>query len=421
MVYEIKSKHVSPQKGVSEKENVSATNQDLKKRCSESNENIHPSKKILTERHVLKSQKTPVLPFSPAKLNSPRTPPKGSGSPLKPPTSQKKYDATIPIDFNELNGTVVISAKDIAALDQEPAEEIDPNYDEFAPTIRIGDFSFEDKSTISAIDENLTDFPMELVKFKKLKTLNLSANLIPNIPDEIKNIQSLQSFDISSNTLTSLNPKLFDCTQLQSLNISENHITDLPDQIGNLKTLSQLEIDHNPIHTLPDSITQLKHLQFLDCKTTLIKWNNLSETVQNWIKRNAIDRSKVDAYQDIFAPEPQIDITGIDIPSDAEFVEAKLAKLKDPEYCTLSALNIVTLPDSLGEANNLKILNLSDNPFLKQLPETMVHLTELDFLNLKGTAIQFESLSRPLQDWLFDLRDNGCTIVGIDVVDLNDI
>ncbi|MBP9694278.1 MAG: hypothetical protein KBE16_06200 [Alphaproteobacteria bacterium] len=421
MVFTINPKQASPQKNVSGKENVSVVLTDLKKRCSSDQENLQPSKKILTERHVLESQKTPVLPLSPAKLNSPRTPPKGTGSPLKPPTPTLHHQKTIPINLDELNGTVIISDKDIAKMEQKPEEEIDPNFDEFAKTIRLGPISdLGDVQSIFITDEELTYFPINWEKAQSLKSLNLSMNKITAIPDEIETLESIQSLTLCLNLLTTINSKLLNCNTLTTLDVSENRITDLPADIGRLEHLSFLEIQHNPITTLPDSITKLTHLHSLDCRGTLIQWDNLSESVQNWLKRKTMDPSKMNAYEDVFAPEPQMEVAGIDLPSDIDFVEGKLNTLKNPEYCNLSALNLVTLPESLGELEGLKVLNLADNFFLKQLPETMTRLTELDFLNLKGTAIQFESLSRQLQDWLLDLQDNGCTIVGIDIIDMNE-
>lgn len=421
MVFTINPKQASPQKDIMGKENDSVVLTDLKKRCSSDPENLHPSKKVLTERSVLKSQKTPVLPLSPAKLNSPRTPPKGSGSPLKPATPTLQRQATIPINLDELNGTVIISDKDIAEMDQKPEEEIDPNFDEFAPTIRLGSLSdFQDASSLSMVDEGLNQFPAEFLKLETLATLNLSSNKISTIPDDIVKLESLTSLNLSNNLLTTINTKLMDCKNLTSLDVSENMLTDLPAHIGALEHLISLDIHLNPITILPDSITKMTHLLSLDCKTTLIQWDNLSEKVQNWLKRNTVDHSKTDAYNDVFAPEPQLEVSGIDLPTDIHFVEGKLNALKNPEYCNLSALNLVTLPESLGELEGLKVLNLADNFFLKQLPETMIQLTELDFLNLRGTAIQFESLSRQLQDWLLDLQDNGCTISGIDIIDMNE-
>lgn len=425
MVYTIDPKHTNKENELNKKENVSSTHEGLKKRCSTDRSVEQPSKKQLTKRDVLKRQQTPVLnTLSPSKMNSSPIPPSGSGSPLKPPTPRKAIDATIPINLEELNGTVVISDEDIAALNiqAEIAKETDPNYDEFAQTLRVGDLlSFHDAKTMIMVDEKIENFPLELTKFEHLKTLNLSINQISSLPDEIGQMKSLKSLDISSNQLTSVNSNLYHCNQLDSLSLSDNHITSLPHKIEGLQKLVQLDIHNNPIETLPDDITKLKHLQSLDCRKTHIQWSNLSERVQNWIKGKAIDPTKRNSYVGIFAPEPQLEITGIQIPDDKAFVESRLENRKDPEYMNLSALNLVTLPDDLGYETDLKVLNLSDNYFLQDLPESMTNLTGLEFLSFHNTAIKFDSLSRPLQDWLLDLRENNCAIVGIEIIDMNDI
>ena len=65
---------------------------------------------------------------------------------------------------------------------------------------------------------------------------------------------------------------------------------------------------------------------------------------------------------------------------------------------TLYGLDLISLPDSIGELKELRILSLSSNQ-LKSLPESFQNLINLEKLHLSGNKFQ------ALPDWFGNLRN----------------
>jgi Leucine-rich repeat (LRR) protein len=107
-------------------------------------------------------------------------------------------------------------------------------------------FKHPEKITeLNLVDQKYTNFPMEVLEFANLKSLNLSFNQIDQIPTEIAGLQKLESLNLNNNRLNSLPASLSRLTSLKYLSLVNNQITDLPFEIAYLPNLKYLNLANN--------------------------------------------------------------------------------------------------------------------------------------------------------------------------------
>jgi Leucine-rich repeat (LRR) protein len=95
--------------------------------------------------------------------------------------------------------------------------------------------AFKNLVAIDLSGNNLTSFPMDVIKLGKLTSIDLSDNPIKTVPAEIGTLASLSR-----------------------LNLRNTGITTLPAQIGNCSSLAALDVSKNPLASLP--IKELNHM-----------------------------------------------------------------------------------------------------------------------------------------------------------------
>ncbi len=108
----------------------------------------------------------------------------------------------------------------------------------------------------------------KLSKFKRLKVLNLSDNIINKFPSEILNLTTLKALFLNNNYLEILPNTIEKLNNLRTLSLSSNKLSILPNSIGNLSKLSKLYLSNNKLESLPESFCKLENL------STLILANN---------------------------------------------------------------------------------------------------------------------------------------------------
>ena len=112
----------------------------------------------------------------------------------------------------------------------------------------------------------LTEFPIEIFKYKNLKELYLSKNKLTNLPVEFNEFKKLEILDLSKNEFSNFPFPLCSVLSLRQLFLGRNKITVIPECIGQLHDLEVLDIWYNQINGLPDSISRLKKLKNLDVR-----------------------------------------------------------------------------------------------------------------------------------------------------------
>lgn len=121
------------------------------------------------------------------------------------------------------------------------------------------------------------EFPMEILQFKNLESLNLSKNSFRYVPEEIGQLKKLRYLNLSKNNLKRLPYSIGELTNLEQLIVNQNVIEELPKSIGNLKKLEFLDLWSNEIDHFPDEISQCESLKIIDMRGILMPDNKQAD------------------------------------------------------------------------------------------------------------------------------------------------
>jgi len=135
-------------------------------------------------------------------------------------------------------------------------EEVDTNY--VYTNLETALKSPEKVYHLDLSKQKLEEFPMDIVKFTNLRTLNLFKNKIKTVPDEIARLKNLRELNIGHNKLTAFGNGICELTELQRLVLNQNKIESIPADIKNLKKLVYLDMWDNDLWFIPDEIAELK-------------------------------------------------------------------------------------------------------------------------------------------------------------------
>ena len=112
-------------------------------------------------------------------------------------------------------------------------------------------------------EEELREFPMEVLQLKHLQRLSLCFHRrLRHIPPEIAQLEELQSLMVLGSQLTEISEGIQNLPKLQELKLKGNRIRQLPEDWQ--PNLTTLELGGNPLNSLTHGIFQLKHLRRLD-------------------------------------------------------------------------------------------------------------------------------------------------------------
>ncbi|XP_048259206.1 uncharacterized protein LOC124134238 [Haliotis rufescens] len=248
----------------------------------------------------------------------------------------------------------------------------------------------------------ILDIPEEIGLCTKMLNLSLHRNQIRHIPESITNMTQLNRLDISNNLLKEVPACICKLTKLVCLYMRTMQLTSLPDDIGNLTLLEKFYLNENAISELPPSFTKLTNLKELSLNgvswvkikaNTILSKRNFENTLkaanlQHWLDRNEQDRAAIFQYFDentngtlepaeigklnatIFFTFPRFGFMGTEPPDEdtpCGFPEELLC-LESLEYLSLQYQGIVSVPEGISRLKNLKVLNLSHNPYLLSIP-----------------------------------------------------
>jgi len=142
-------------------------------------------------------------------------------------------------------------------------------------------------SSITKIDlsnKGLTEFPIEILKYKNLVELDLSNNGLKSIPVELSELKNLKYLNLSLNQGLNqvdlkvvLNNAKFNLTVLD---LSNCDLVDLPENLGNQTDLRELYLSHNNLISLPYSYTELNKLTKVDLSNNY--FNDLNWLIKFW-------------------------------------------------------------------------------------------------------------------------------------------
>ncbi|XP_051553414.1 PH domain leucine-rich repeat-containing protein phosphatase 1-like [Myxocyprinus asiaticus] len=104
---------------------------------------------------------------------------------------------------------------------------------------------------------------LQLQRFSRLRSLNLSNNQLRSFPLPICSISTLTEVNLSCNHLTSIHPEVANMTNLQTFVLDGNFLTCLPAELGCLQRLAYLGLSFNEFTQVPVVLERLPAVERL--------------------------------------------------------------------------------------------------------------------------------------------------------------
>ncbi|MEO7841588.1 MAG: leucine-rich repeat domain-containing protein [Anaerolineales bacterium] len=229
----------------------------------------------------------------------------------------------------------------------------------------------------------LTTLPESLGQLTQLTELNLSNNQLTALPDSLGQLRQLQTLDLSDNQLTTLPESLGQLTQLTELDLSKNQLISLPESLGQLTQLQKLYASDNKLTELPVSLIQLKQLQELDVSSNqlMILPEGLKQFEHLQVLYFGGNPMNFPDWVSELTDLRRLSIYGLRLSVLPDIV----INLTELEFLNLGENLLTTLP-SLEKLKKLKILWLDTNK-LGELPDSIGHINNLEELWLFGNQL----------------------------------
>lgn len=220
---------------------------------------------------------------------------------------------------------------------------------------------YDMKGTISPSIGNITS----------LQYLNLSSNYLNgSIPESIGNLTSLKYLDLNFNNLVGPVPSSIEkLTSLNYLDLSVNNFLGLiPPSIAELTSLNYLNLKSCGFSgNVPPSFKNLTNLRTLSLGTN----RNLTGEISDWLG-NFSEITHLDLSMNSFSgPLPPI-----------------IGNFTKLETLLLQENGFDSVPESIGNLKNLKILQLDSNNLKGEIPPAIGNLQNLTYLGLKENGLK---------------------------------
>ncbi|XP_076891365.1 receptor-like protein EIX2 [Bidens hawaiensis] len=239
------------------------------------------------------------------------------------------------------------------------------------------------------------------MNFGDLGILNLEKNQFSGIiPSSLGNISSLRSLEMEDNRLSGNLPRwLLDSTSLSIIELGENDLVGkIPSSIGrNNTSLRLLSLRSNKLEgKIPDEIRHLSSLQILDLAHNVLSGNlptcfinfsvmSGSDTPSPIFRYTVITESLVTKGNSYTYSTTLYLVTSLDL-SDNQFsgsIPDELVRLLGLRYLNLSHNDLTgTIPNLFNHTGKLEALDLSVNHLEGSIPLSLSQLTALDYLNV---------------------------------------
>jgi len=119
---------------------------------------------------------------------------------------------------------------------------------------------------LKLIKKKYTKFPLGILKFTNLKSLDLSKNELDSIPKEISQLINLEVLKLNKNNFIWFPLEICTLNSLEELSLNNNELENIPKEIVNLDNLIKLDLWSNNITKFPEELTQLVKLKTLDLR-----------------------------------------------------------------------------------------------------------------------------------------------------------
>lgn len=229
-----------------------------------------------------------------------------------------------------------------------------------------------------------------------LEKLDLSSNyLFGDIPESIGNLTALKSLHLNNNILSGKLPvSIGKCGQLEVLDIGQNQISGSIAPLMFNTSLRVLRLRENLFDgEIPTNISRMHQLQVFD-----VSHNRLSGRIpqfppmQGLDDGNIMESSSYGDFAELYVEKVVLLIKGLDLVYDRILHLVTSIDLSDNHFQG-------EIPEKLMSLSKLKFLNLSYNELMGQIPRSigeLVNLESLDFSNNRLTGAIPQSLSQLL-------------------------
>ncbi|KAI9187493.1 hypothetical protein LWI28_028785 [Acer negundo] len=242
------------------------------------------------------------------------------------------------------------------------------------------------------LDGNLLDgtIPSELFSLPSLETISLGGNQLSGpIPSGVGVLRNLASIYLDGNLLDGTIPSgLFSLPSLGTISLAGNQLSGpIPSGLFSLPSLETIILAENQLSgPIPSSIFELVNLTELDLSS-----NHLSGTVELYMF------AKLKNLRFLVLSRNSLSI------STTIKVNSSFPKL---EYSSLSSCNINEFPQILSTAENLRLLDLSDNKIHGHIPNWLPSLETIYLRDMGRGAAGREEAADQLQP-LFETKEAG--------------
>jgi len=223
--------------------------------------------------------------------------------------------------------------------------------------------------TIDFSENKITLIPPEIVNIgATLVVLNLSYNNIGTLPMQIGQLRKLEELHLHKNKLQSLPDSIGDLGALQLLSLGENKLTSIPPSIGKLKQLRRLNIAYNVGVSIPNELSQCTQVYWID-----ISGNKYKQFPQAFISFKLLEI--LEANNNEFESLPQNFSTAFPLLQQIRLAHNKLnslpadlGALQGLEELEVTFNNLTALPKSLAKSR--AFVQVDNNPL--QLPQDVL-------------------------------------------------
>lgn len=249
-----------------------------------------------------------------------------------------------------------------------------------------------DGSYAEEIDKStFHEFPTEVLSFPNLEWLVLDKHKIPTLPKSLNRLKKLKFISIEQNGISQIEQG-FQPESLVQLRIQKNNISVLPESVCSINSLEVLDIGLNPLKELPISIGNLKNLKTLNLNLCALE--SLPETIGNLNNLEvAVLSTVLTDLPDSFKKLEKLRTLYLEFNSLTEF-PPELETLTSLEsliiYSNEEGSGKINIPEWFGNLINLTEIYFSVSQFY-QLPNSIGNLQKLRILDL-GHCIHLESL-----------------------------
>jgi Leucine-rich repeat (LRR) protein len=266
--------------------------------------------------------------------------------------------------------------------------------------------------TLSLVDYNLVDMPLEPLKVHGLTHLDLSRNMLLAIPESISLIHELATFAATHNRISSISEKISKLSFLKSMRLSHNkELVSLPESMATITSLTELMLDNCGFRSSPVEICgrgNLKSINLLDCPLLWPKLDILTdpfktaESLAQFARTVASKFISFEGQKDHSELPVQLScnayLTDINVSncSIKRIDGAMLVGMTSLTRLRLDRNLLSSLPDEICELVSLKDIRLSNNS-LMELPFSMTALQRLSVF--EATNNLFEDFPLAARYW----------------------